>query len=47
MVREHRAKGALYPFRGWTLSPMPAGVTMGISAMSVITHALRRRHARL
>lgn len=41
------AAGALYPFLGWTLSPMLAGITMSISSISVITNALRLRSARL
>ena len=41
------ATGALYPFVGWTLNPMLAGVIMSISSISVITNALRLRRARL
>ena len=41
------AAGVLYPFLGWTLSPMLAGITMSISSISVITNALRLRRIRL
>ena len=35
------AAGALYPFFGWTLSPMIAGAAMSASSVSVIANALR------
>jgi Cu+-exporting ATPase len=41
------AAGALYPFLGWTLSPMLAGAAMSLSSLSVIANALRLRHLRL
>ena len=41
------AAGVLYPFFGWLLSPIIAGAAMSLSSVSVITNALRLRHAKL
>jgi len=41
------AAGVLYPFTGWTLHPIFAAAAMSLSSVSVITNALRLRHAKL
>ena len=41
------AAGILYPFSGWTLSPVLAAAAMGLSSVTVVSNALRLRRVAL
>jgi Cu+-exporting ATPase len=41
------AAGVFYPFLGWQLNPMLAGLAMSMSSLSVVANALRLKRTRL
>ncbi len=41
------AAGFFYPFFGWQLNPMLAGLAMSLSSLSVVSNALRLKHLKL